>query len=115
LKAESKLVTYLNKNYIDPRSKLPHPIVRLEQAMENAKIRIDPDGSAIKQAEALIKSLEGNLTFVKSEMEATLTIDTQYLGQVSNTVHAMASIKREEYTATGVIWELGIPPGGELS
>eukprot|EP00475_Leptophrys_vorax_P043299 TRINITY_DN828_c0_g1_i5.p1 TRINITY_DN828_c0_g1~~TRINITY_DN828_c0_g1_i5.p1 ORF type:complete len:235 (+),score=75.53 TRINITY_DN828_c0_g1_i5:946-1650(+) len=111
-KKKAEIITYINKNYIDPQTRLPHPIARLEQAMENSKIRIDADQNAVKQADAFIKSLQGKLTFVKSEMEAILVISRQYMGACSNTVHSIASVKREEYTEDGVIWEVGIPPAG---
>lgn len=107
-------MNYIHKNYLDPKTKLPHPMVRLEQAFENSKIRIDPDASEVKQAEVLMKSLQGKLLFSKAEIEGELTVAKSYMGSCSNIVHSMTEVKREEYSASGVVWYIGISPGGTM-
>ena len=37
-----QLVTFIAKTYVDPRSHLPHPPLRIEQAIEDGRISIDP-------------------------------------------------------------------------
>jgi ribosome maturation protein Sdo1 len=34
------LVTYLNKYFVDPKTKTPHPITRIENALETIKVRL---------------------------------------------------------------------------
>jgi len=110
-KKKKEIIVYLHRNYIDPKSKLPHPIVRLEQALENSKYRVDADGQVVKQSQELIKALLGKLSFAKSEMEGVLSISHAYSGACANIVHAMAEVKKEDYTAEGVRWEVGVSPG----
>src|SRR6476659_1345699 len=37
-----QIIQYINKNYVDPKTKLPHPIQRIENALENVRVVIDP-------------------------------------------------------------------------
>lgn len=71
-KKKKELLGFLHKNFIDPKTNLPHPMVRLEQALENSKYRVDADGPVAKQSQELIKALLGKLSFLKSEIEGTL-------------------------------------------
>ncbi|MDQ4074466.1 MAG: ribosome assembly factor SBDS, partial [Thermoproteota archaeon] len=37
-----QIIQYINKNFIDPKTKLPHPIQRIENALEDIRVTIDP-------------------------------------------------------------------------
>jgi len=37
-----QLITFITKTFVDPRSHLPHPPLRIEQAMSDARTSIDP-------------------------------------------------------------------------
>ena len=37
-----QIIEYIAKTYVDPRSHLPHPPLRIEQAMTDARVSIDP-------------------------------------------------------------------------
>jgi len=41
-KKRNEIITMISKNAIDPQAKTPHPPQRIENAMEQAKIHIDP-------------------------------------------------------------------------
>ncbi len=47
-----QIIQYINKNFVDPKTKLPHPIQRIENALEDVRVIIDP----FKKAEDQIKS-----------------------------------------------------------
>jgi ribosome maturation protein Sdo1 len=66
------LVTYLNKYFVDPKTKTPHPITRIENALETIKARIDPDIPTDRQIADLLKKLPGVISLKKQEVEGTL-------------------------------------------
>src|SRR5689334_4333729 len=37
-----QIIQYINKNYVDPKTKLPHPVQRIENGLENIRVVIDP-------------------------------------------------------------------------
>jgi ribosome maturation protein SDO1 len=94
----AEILQHIIKNYVEPATGLPHPRVRLEQALEAAKFRVDPEASAAKQAQDLIRALEGKLAFSRSEKEAELSVDIKYVGSVSGIVHSKCNVKSERYS-----------------
>jgi len=51
---KKKLIYYVQQNASDPKTGLPHPIQRIELAMEQAKIHIDPYTPIEKQMDKII-------------------------------------------------------------
>ncbi len=46
IEKRKQLITLIAKTFVDPRSHLPHPPLRIEQAMTDARVNIDPFRSA---------------------------------------------------------------------
>ena len=61
-----QIVSTIARNFVDPRTGLPHPPVRIEQAMAEVRISIDPFKDANEQAKTVIEELRGILP-LKSE------------------------------------------------
>ncbi len=47
------LVNYIHKYFVDPRAKTPHPVTRIEAALDTLKIRVDPDIPVEKQVQGM--------------------------------------------------------------
>src|SRR5574342_311147 len=45
-----QIIDFIAKTYVDPRSHLPHPPLRIEQALEQTRISIDPFKNSEEQA-----------------------------------------------------------------
>eukprot|EP01084_Bolivina_argentea_P101473 181919_1 len=98
----NEIVYYINKNYVDPKNKLPHPSDRIAHTIKECKIRIDPDGDVRRQAEDAVKKMRGKLMFAKAvTMQALLTIKHSNVGQCTNIIHKLAKVVHEEWTGTG--------------
>ena len=52
-----KLVTFIAKTYVDPRSHLPHPPLRIEQAMDDGRVSIDPFKNVEDQVKDIVEKL----------------------------------------------------------
>ena len=52
-----KIIEIIHKGAIDPKTKLPHPPQRIENAMEEAKVHLDDFKSAEDQINAVVKAL----------------------------------------------------------
>jgi ribosome maturation protein SDO1 len=37
------IVHYIHKNFLDPKTNLPHPVTRIEEVLNEIKLRVDPD------------------------------------------------------------------------
>ncbi len=53
-----QIVSIIARNSIDPRTNAPHTVLRIEDAMKQAKVQIDPMKSAAEQVEPILKKIE---------------------------------------------------------
>jgi len=111
-KKRAEMVNYIHKYYIDPRTKCPHPVLRIENAFEELKITVDPDTPAERQLqEKVLRRLPEVLPVKRSEMAGTLTVPHGVLGQAQGIIKKFASISAESYNADGCVMEIAIVPG----
>merc|ERR1712228_55519 len=100
-----EIVYYINKNYANPKTKLPHPADRISHCMKECKIRVDPKADTRRMAEDALKKMRGKLMFAKAvSMRAKLTIKHQHVGQCTNLIHKVATVIHEEWTGTGCVF-----------
>ena len=48
----------IHANGIDPKTNLPHPLQRIENALEEANVKIDEHKSEEKQVEEIVRKLQ---------------------------------------------------------
>eukprot|EP01084_Bolivina_argentea_P005304 10026_1 len=100
-----EIVYYINKNYVDPKTKLPHPSDRISTCMKDCHIRVDPKGDTRRQAEAAVAKMRGKIMFAKAvAIRAQVTIKHAQVGQCNNIIHKLANVLHEEWSATGCIF-----------
>ncbi len=107
-----QILEIIHKNGVDPRTHLPHPIIRLENAFEEAKIHVDEFHSVHEQVQDILKKLKPILP-IKFEMkEIAVKIPPEYAPKSYSTVKAFGTILNDEWQRDGnwiVIVEI---PGG---
>ena len=52
-----QIIDYISKSFVDPKTHLPHPPLRIQSAMEDARVSIDPFKKAEEQAKSIIDAL----------------------------------------------------------
>lgn len=50
-----QIVSYIHQSFVDPKTHVPHPILRIEAAMEQARVSIDPHKRAEDQAKDVVE------------------------------------------------------------
>jgi len=102
-----EIVYYINKNYVDPKTKLPHPADRIANCMKQCHIRVDPNGDTKRQGEEAVKKMRGKLMFAKAvAITAKLTIKHEHTGKCTNLIRQMANVLQDEWTGTGCVYTL---------
>eukprot|EP01135_Chromosphaera_perkinsii_P001973 Nk52_evm20s215 gene=Nk52_evmTU20s215 len=110
-KRRKEIVNYLHKYFINPKTSTPHPVERIQLALEEAKIKIDAEESVERQANTILKKLVSIIPMKKCEMEATLSVNHKNAGSVTGIIHKYAQIRGEKWGANGCEWELSLVPG----
>ena len=96
-----QIIAFISKNCVDPRTNLPHPPLRIEQAMEQIHYSIDPFKATEEQAREIIKLLRQILPLKMEQVSVSVHIPAQYAARAYGTLKALGTIKREEWRADG--------------
>jgi ribosome maturation protein SDO1 len=111
-----QIVAFIAKNCIDPQSGAPHPPMRIENAMENVRINVDPFRSVEEQAQEVIKALRVTLPLKVSQVAIMVKISKEYASRVNSYVTKTGNVTKSEWLPDGS-WhgETIIPAGMQQS
>lgn len=116
-KRRKQIVEIISRESINPQTNTPHPPARISQAMEDAKIHVDPFKTANEQLEGVLKALRPiiPIRFEKTKMAVKLVGDAY--GRVYGDLAKSGYIIKEEWGNDGSwIGMLEVPSGmqGEI-
>lgn len=107
-----RIIDIIHRNAIDPRTKLPHPQTRIENAMQEAKVGIDMYRSAEEQVDDVIKKLRPILPISIEVFVVQVTIPPQYAHQSYNILKKYGTIKKDVWGSDGsLIANIELPAG----
>jgi ribosome maturation protein SDO1 len=96
-----QIIAFISKQCVDPRTNLPHPPMRIEQAMEQIHYSIDPFKPTEEQAREVIKLLRQILPLKMEQVSVSVHIPAEYAARAYGTLKTFGTIKREEWRADG--------------
>ncbi len=109
---KKKIVSIIARNAIDPRTDTPHPLVRIERAIEEARVSISLAKSAKEQVEQTVRKIRPILPIKFQTTELATRIPSQYSGKVYSVLREFGSVKKEEWDKEGnLLVLLEIPAG----
>jgi ribosome maturation protein SDO1 len=110
-KKRREIVNYLHKYFVDPKTKAPHPVIRIENALVDLKYRVDPDIAVEKQVQEIMKNMPGVLAMRKMDMTGWITIPHAHLGVAQGQLKKFVNVKHERYDDNGCEFEVTLVPG----
>jgi ribosome maturation protein SDO1 len=96
-----QIIAFISRQCVDPRTNLPHPPLRVEQAMEQIHRPIDPFKPVEEQAKDVIKLLRTILPLKMEQAAISVHIPAEYAAKAYGTIKGFGTIKREEWRADG--------------
>ena len=96
-----QIIAFIARQAVDPKTNLPHPPLRVEQAMEQIRYSIDPFKEADEQAKEVIKLLLPILPLRIEQVQVRVRIPPEYAARVYGSVKGYGNIKNEEWRADG--------------
>ncbi len=113
--AENKrkqIINFITRNAIDPKTGLPHPATRIELAMEEARVSIDPSKDADSQAMDVIKALRPLLPLKIAQLVVQVKIPQTYASRTLGILQKLGSVKQSEWKSDGSLQaSMEIPAG----
>jgi ribosome maturation protein SDO1 len=96
-----QIIDFIARQCVDPKTNLPHPPSRIENAMEKIHYPIDPFKSLEEQARDIIKLLRPILPLKMEQVSIGVRIPAEYAAKAYGAVKGFGTIKREEWRADG--------------
>jgi ribosome maturation protein SDO1 len=96
-----QIIQYINKNYVDPKTKLPHPIQRIENALENVRVVIDPFKKAEDQIKTVVDSLRKILPLASEMLQLNIIIPRSFASNSINYIKSSGSLISEQWLSDG--------------
>jgi ribosome maturation protein SDO1 len=107
-----QIVDFIARQCVDPKTNLPHPPTRIENAMEQVRYSIDPFKPVEEQAKEIIKLLRPILPLKMELMTVGVTIPAEHSARAYGTIKGFGTIKREEWRANGAWYGVLEMPAG---
>ena len=95
------IVDWIARSSMDPRSKLPHPRERIELAMEEARVHIDPFKPVEEQVKKIIDAIRPILPISIENVKVEIKIPAQYSGKAYGEIAKMVKMLKEEWLSDG--------------
>jgi ribosome maturation protein SDO1 len=101
--AEKKrqILEIIHRNAVNPQNNLPHPLIRLENAFEEAKIKIDDKQTAEDQVQEILKKLKPILPIKIENRQVEIHLTEKYAKKYYKTIHNYGRLLREAWLDDG--------------
>jgi len=101
LEKRKQIVDFIAKTYVDPRSHLPHPPLRIEQAMDDARISVDPFRNTDEQTKDIVEQLRSIIPLKSENMILEILVPAQFAAQSYSVLKSAGTLKKEEWQSNG--------------
>ena len=96
-----QLVTFIAKTYVDPRSHLPHPPLRIEQAMDDGRVTVDPFKNADEQVKDVVEKLRPIIPLKSENLILEISVPAQFVAQSYAVLKSTGTLKKEDWQPNG--------------
>lgn len=107
-----QVITFIARNAINPQTNLPHPPHRIERAMDEAKVNIDPFRHIDELVKDTVKALRPILPIKFAEMRIAVKIPVDYAARAFAEIRTATTIEKDQWMNDGSwICVVRIPAG----
>lgn len=108
----NKIVNLIHRQAIDPRTGAPHPVTRIENALVEAKVRIDEFKKAEDQIQDVLHKLKPIMPIKIDQKKYRVTLTVNYASKLQGTLKEYGKMSKEAWLPNGSFsCELEIPAG----
>ena len=109
---KSQIVQLIHRNAIDPRTNLPHPITRIENAMAEAKANIDESMSAERQVEDVIKKLQPIMPIRFETRRLQVVVPAKQASRSYGMIKSFGNLVKDSWHSDGTLFAVIEIPAG---
>ena len=97
----NRIIETIAKNAMDPKTKAPHPRQRIELAMEQAGVHVDPFKPVSEQVKTIIEVLRPIIPISTDNVRISIKIPAEQIGKAYGFVRNYGSLEREDWQSDG--------------
>ena len=98
---KKQIIQYINRSFVDPKTHIPHPPLRIESAIDKARVIIDPFKRTEDQANVVVEALRRILPLKSEVSRLSVTVPSQFSAQSYSVFKATGNLKGEQWLADG--------------
>ena len=107
-----KILELIHRFTVNPQNNFPHPLIRLENAFEEAKIKIDDKKSAEDQIQDVLKKLKPVLPIKSEHKEVQVHMSAVHAKKYYRQIHTYGKMLKESWLDDGAyLCVMEIPAG----
>jgi ribosome maturation protein SDO1 len=96
-----QIIDFISRQAVDPKTNLPHPPLRIENAMGQVHYPIDPYKPVEEQARDIVKLLRPILPLKIEQISISVHIPAEHAARAYGAVKNFGTIKQEEWRSDG--------------
>ena len=97
----NRIVETIAKNSMDPKTKSPHPRQRIELAMEQAGVHVDPFKPVSEQVKVIIEQLRPIIPISIEQVRISVKIPAEHIGRAYGVARNYGTLEREDWQSDG--------------
>ncbi len=110
------IINYIHKNFVDPQTNLPHPVSRIQKAMKEAKVKVDPMKEPEQQVKEVVEQLRKILPLKSGQVRMMVTVPASVWAKARSLLAGQGSILSEKWSEDGsqVTFRAELPVGAQM-
>jgi ribosome maturation protein SDO1 len=109
-----RIVNYIVRNGWNPQAKAPHPPDRIERAMDEARVHVDPFKSVEEQVREILAVLKPLIPIAMERIKIAIRIPPEHTGHAYGQVRSVGDLIKDEWQTDGSwIGVIEIPAGAQ--
>ncbi|MBN2065273.1 MAG: ribosome assembly factor SBDS [Candidatus Thermoplasmatota archaeon] len=97
----NRIIETIARNAMDPKTKAPHPRQRIELAMEQAGVHVDPFKPVREQVKTIIEVLRPIIPISIDQIRVSVKISSEYIGKAYGIARNYGSLEQEDWQSDG--------------
>ncbi|MDO8647224.1 MAG: ribosome assembly factor SBDS [Candidatus Diapherotrites archaeon] len=106
-----EIIAFISSNAINPQTKAPHPAVRIENAMNEAKVQVDVFKSVQEQIPEILKEIRKLIPLSMDKLKVAVKVPAEFSGKAGPLLHKYAAIKQEWQSDGSIVAVFELPVG----
>ena len=107
-----QIISTIARNFADPRTGMPHPFLRIEQAMQEARVQVDPFKDAAEQTKKVIEALRVILPLKSEKVRLKIVVPPQFAPQSIGALKSFGELQNQQWGADGSLTTIIEIPAG---